>query len=175
MVDGVQTPRQLDMYDDCTMVASTDIFVVVIGGPSTAHILIKPTQTLGHMLDAYCKRYKINRSNVQTLHHKLIQLSDFSKTIEELCIGDGDSLVAQLNIEKEPNIQIDVQATNGKRTSFLIRRSTPLQKLFQRYCRDNAVLRRNVVFEFESRAIYGFSTPSDLNMKDQSVIFVKNK
>jgi len=67
-------------------------------------------------------------------------------------------------------ISIKVVNADGAEVYFKIKRSTPLRKLMDAYCKKQGINRTSVRFHFDGRRIEDDKTAEDYEMEDDDVI-----
>eukprot|EP00994_Dinema_validum_P004992 NODE_3085_length_599_cov_864.069091_g2582_i0.p2 GENE.NODE_3085_length_599_cov_864.069091_g2582_i0~~NODE_3085_length_599_cov_864.069091_g2582_i0.p2 ORF type:complete len:103 (-),score=22.76 NODE_3085_length_599_cov_864.069091_g2582_i0:212-520(-) len=67
-------------------------------------------------------------------------------------------------------ISIKVVNAEGAEVYFKIKRSTPLRKLMDAYCKKQGINRTSVRFHFDGRRIEDEKTAEDYEMEDDDVI-----
>ncbi|KAG2388663.1 hypothetical protein C9374_000102 [Naegleria lovaniensis] len=73
---------------------------------------------------------------------------------------------------KEQHINVKVVSQDGVEVFFKIKKSTPLKKLMEAYCKRQGLSAASVRFVFDGNRINGNETADELEMDDQDVIDV---
>ncbi|KAL0223667.1 hypothetical protein P9112_003057 [Eukaryota sp. TZLM1-RC] len=71
---------------------------------------------------------------------------------------------------EEEYVKIKVRSSDGKETVFRIKRSTPLRKLIDTYCRRTGLSDQSLRFLYDGDRVQPHQTADDLNLDDEALI-----
>ncbi|KAJ9455890.1 hypothetical protein DIPPA_21785 [Diplonema papillatum] len=138
---------------------------------SLLHFVVDADAPLRSLAAAYCKKQGYNPARTCFLHNG--STVDQAKTPTELGLEEGSIL--DVTLHSPGHLSISVFDPEGEGVCFSMKRSTPLKRLTDAYCRKKNIEPKSARFLFDGVTLDETQTPDQLHMDNFEIIDVLDR